>query len=75
MNIKTDNNLTIKFLNTIKDLINSLKICDNKILEIRKHENQKYIESEWINIVKINMNDNKNLTSNLKKVIKMFKKV
>lgn len=73
LNIKTENNLTFGFLNTIEDLINNLKNCeniDNQNLENRKHEIQKYIESEWINIVKNSMSENKNLTSNLKKVIK-----
>lgn len=73
LNIKTDNNLTFGFLNTIEDLINNLKNCeniDNQNLENRKHEIKKYIESEWINIVKISMSENKNLNSNLKKVIK-----
>jgi len=72
LNIKTENNLTFGFLNTIEDLINNLKNCeniDNQSLENRKHEIQKYIESEWINIVKNNMSENKNLNSNLKKVI------
>jgi hypothetical protein len=49
LGIKTDNNLTFGFLNTIEDLINNLKICeniDNKNLENRKHEIKKYIESE-----------------------------
>ena len=71
LNIKTENNLTFGFLNTIEDLINNLKNCeniDNQNLENRKHEIQKYIESEWINIVKNSMSEN--LTSNLKKVIK-----
>lgn len=58
MNIKTENNLTFGFLKTIEDLINNLKFV--KIL----------IESEWINMVKNNMNENKILTNNLKKVIK-----
>ena len=73
MNIKTKNNLTFGFLKTIEDLINNLKICeniDNQSLENRKHEIKKYIESEWINMVKNNMNENKILTNNLKKVIK-----
>lgn len=73
LNIKTENNLTFGFLNTIEDLINNLKNCaniDNQNLENRKHEIQKYIESEWITIVKNSMSDNKKLTSNLKKVIK-----
>ena len=73
LNIKTENNLTFGFLNTIEDLINNLKNCeniDNHNLENRKHEIQKYIESEWINIVKNSMSENKNLNSNLKKVIK-----
>ena len=70
MDIKTDNNLTFEFLNTIKDLINNLKNCeniDNQNLENRKHEIQKHIESEWINLVRNSMNDNKSLNSNLKK--------
>jgi hypothetical protein len=49
LNIKTENNLTFGFLNTIEDLINNLKNCeniDNQNLENRKHEIQKYIESE-----------------------------
>jgi hypothetical protein len=49
LDIKTDNNLTFEFLNTIKDLINNLKNCeniDNQNLENRKHEIQKHIESE-----------------------------
>jgi hypothetical protein len=70
LDIKSENNLTIGFLNIIESLINSLKNCDNQNLENRKHEIQKYIESEWINIVKNSMSENKNLNSNLKKVIK-----
>jgi hypothetical protein len=49
LDIKTENNLTFEFLNTIEDLINNFKNCaniDNQFLENRKHENQKYIESE-----------------------------
>lgn len=73
LNIKTENNVTFGFLNTIEDLINNLNKCENinnQSFENRKYEIQKYIESEWINIVKNNMSENKNLTSNLKKVIK-----
>jgi hypothetical protein len=69
--IKIDNNLTFGFLNSIKDLINTLKSSDNiENLEDRKRELQIFIESEWITIVKNSMSDNKNLNNNLKRVIK-----
>jgi len=48
---------------------------DNQNLEILQQETQQFIESEWIILAKNSINDDKNLTSNLKKVIKMFKKV
>jgi len=73
LDIKTENNLTFRFLDTIGELINNLKFCeniDNQELEKRKHEIQKYIESEWVIIVKNSMSENKKLSSNLKKVIK-----
>ena len=71
LNSEFEKNLSLAFLDSIKKIFNNLNNYDDErdLLE-KKYEIQKYIENEWINIVKNNLDVNKNLQSNFNKIIK-----